>query len=639
MNVRKFGTLLVAAGTLVAGAGCQNDTLVEQYARFTLTALPTSSQRSLADPVGIDCGKVPMFGSTIARFELENISSSLVEINGVSVRDAVNGDFAAVLEIDNQTVSLPAELDTIGTDGAIAYLEVTYAPQGNDGALGSAIIELETNSGETHDLVVEVAIRGEAWFVGEPNLELQYAGETYAFPADCTFATGSEVCQLPTLAFGNVSLDSSATTGVTLRNVPEAGTCRLPTLPDGSADCTVTCAVTFDRDPDYLDLGIGFLPVDAGFGISGSSTVPFVLAPRAADCPNDPGQSMIRGELELVLRYDAADTAGDSVATLVLESNDPGAPLIEIPLSASAKEAPVAVAGLRLCDADNPPPDCTAGPDEIEPLQRVYFDGRDSYDPSGGTIESYRWEIIQYPDGANPASGIYAPVGAGTSLYTIYVPLAGDYVVRLHVTNSEGVESGIGVTSDVPFTAIPSSRLHLQLVWDHPENDQDLHLVQVNDAGEGLVYQDQKDCFWRNCKPECIPDPDCESPWWFPAYEVQQEANPRLDRDDTHGLGPENINVDRPLPGRYQVYAHYYGLTSLIDDVTQVTVRIYIDGGLRQEFREQLYRNEVWAVAEIVWNDDDTAVIISPDPELDPIQVLFPLPPADEGWTFDPSPF
>ena len=45
--------------------------------------------------------------------------------------------------------------------------------------------------------------------------------------------------------------------------------------------------------------------------------------------------------------------------------------------------------------------------------------------------------------------------------------------------------------------------------------------------------------------------------------DFQRSVDPgvSLDIDDTSGLGPENINIDEPAPGRYRIYIHYYGLT------------------------------------------------------------------------------
>ena len=71
----------------------------------------------------------------------------------------------------------------------------------------------------------------------------------------------------------------------------------------------------------------------------------------------------------------------------------------------------------------------------------------------------------------------------------------------------------------------------------------------------------------------------------------------------------------------------------------QVTLRIFIDGLVRQEYRASLNRNDLWAVAEIVWATDDSAQVISPRPEAQTVQQLYWLPPDDEGFAFAPSPF
>jgi hypothetical protein len=190
------------------------------------------------------------------------------------------------------------------------------------------------------------------------------------------------------------------------------------------------------------------------------------------------------------------------------------------------------------------------------------------------------------------------------------LPLAGTYRVRLYVTNLAGIESGVSATSDVEIIAIPSSRLHVQLVWDHPSNDQDLHLV--NAGGDGRIFNGTHDCFWRQCNPACVTDPvfPCDvQAHWFTSDPVFTLGNPRLDIDDTNGLGPENINIDAPREGDYNIYVHYYGLVDPDNTPTQATVRLYLDGVLRHEFRRTLSRNDMWAVAQIQWAADNTVTV------------------------------
>ena len=101
------------------------------------------------------------------------------------------------------------------------------------------------------------------------------------------------------------------------------------------------------------------------------------------------------------------------------------------------------------------------------------------------------------------------------------------------------LESGDTETARVVIRAIPSELLHVQLVWDHPSNDQDLHLVHVSGHCSSNL-----DCYFANCKLSY------NNVQWFATHQPGIGPN-RLDRDDTNGIGPENINIEEPMPGTY----------------------------------------------------------------------------------------
>ena len=633
----KSSVYLVSLALLFAG--CQDEGLSQQVGQLEVTAEPSAGQVRLNEPLGIHYGEVPIYGSADAKFTIRNVSGVNVLVERVELETSTDGLFTTTLISNNETLSAPFEIGPKGTETALTSLSVRHSANGQDGDIESATLKLYTTAGTSGADVIELRLEATALFVGQPNLELQYQSNTYKLPEDCSSITAEGVCELAPLAFGNVALGSATSTNLLLRNIPAAGTCSLPPLADGGSDCSPVCAVTFDKDPANQDLGLGFVPSDVGFSLSGSANVPFVVAPEEPNCSNE--GNMVRGELKLVINFQAAETTGTANSTLYLESNDPDAPRIAIPLVASSQEGPEAKATLRLCDDQNPPPACVQDAAAIRPLSRVYFDGSGSSDPNGEDLVAYEWEVVEYPDGAGPENGLYAPTGADSPQYSIFVPLAGEYVVRLRVTNQSGVTSGISAESDVSFTALPDSRLHLQLVWDHPQNDQDLHLVRVNDEGAALIYHSDYDCYWSNCKPSCGQggNDDCTPVQWFGTEDPFTGPNPSLDIDDQNGLGPENINVDEPAPGKYRVYVYYYGLTDPTSYPTDVTVRLYIDGILRQQSRANLERNDLWAVMEIDWKEDDTATISIPEPDAQSIVELNSIPQNNIGHVFTPDPF
>ncbi len=578
---------LALAGLLA----CGGDTLTTEYPEIEVVPLPHGTQTALEAPVGIDLGDVPVFGFATASFRIDNPSRREdLTVRSVELVESQGGVFS---------ITRAPEKVRAGGD---ELLTVQYTPA-TIGAQGSATLRIDSDAGPRGRTRTEVRVLGAGISNGEPHLLVCYSGDCHAVPEDCDTSAGG--CALPTLDFGNVQLGSTATQIVRLQNLPAAGTCATP---PGEPPCTPMCVLTFARNTSGFDLGVGVAAPANGFGLEGNATPPLYLGTPDPACDGSvESGEVVRRDLPLLVGFAAGEVeALDLESQLVLETNQPGISAVTVPLRASARVAPVAVARLRTCDAQNLPPSCTDAAD-IAPLQRVYFDGRDSYDPANAApdaIADYRWRVVAFPPGAPTA--MFDPQGDGTPLASMFVPIAGEYVMRLTVTNGIGLDSGVSDTSDVVFTAIPDSRVHVQLVWDNPLNDLDLHLVDANIKDH--IYS-TADCHWNNCRPTCSPDDGCTPVHWFTAEPVFQSSNPRLDIDDTEGLGPENINIDRPAAAVYRIYVHYYGLLDPTDVPTVATVRIYLDGVPRAELRRTLGRNDLWRVAEIEWMSDATSVV------------------------------
>ncbi len=258
---------------------------------------------------------------------------------------------------------------------------------------------------------------------------------------------------------------------------------------------------------------------------------------------------------------------------------------------------PVAIARLRPQSSGNPSAPYSAGVD-LGPLDYVYLDGVRSYDPrdpsSSALIVQYFWEIIDYPQGANPQD--FQVSGQGTPYFSFWLPIAGRYVVRLTVSNDLGASSEDTNDARVDFDVIPPEDLHLQLVWDEA-TDLDLHLVNVGQ--DDTICGQPWDCHWRN-----------KTPSWF----TNSAANPSLDIDDMDGQGPENINIDAPAAGTYRIYIHHYAVTDpwFGDDSpdTRATLRIYVNGSEAATYTRVLAGDDVWAVADVVWTAGAGATIL-----------------------------
>ena len=80
------------------------------------------------------------------------------------------------------------------------------------------------------------------------------------------------------------------------------------------------------------------------------------------------------------------------------------------------------------------------------------------------------------------------------------------------------------------------------------------------------------------------------------------DNDPGLDRDDTDGAGPENLNLNEPEDTLYKVGVHYFEDNG-IEGYSRPTVRIYIFTSLLLELEgPELYENDMWEVAAINWS-------------------------------------
>jgi hypothetical protein len=131
--------------------------------------------------------------------------------------------------------------------------------------------------------------------------------------------------------------------------------------------------------------------------------------------------------------------------------------------------------------------------------------------------------------------------------------------------------------------AVP--RIHVALRWDLDDTDLDLHLQR-----EGAGLRDGiGDCYYANRRPIWVPDPPLGP------------SGPRLERDDTDGLGPEYIDFVAPGPGRYRVQVQYFSDRGH-GDVT-ATVGVFLDGLEAATISRRLGRaapaGPYWAVADL----------------------------------------
>lgn len=341
-----------------------------------------------------------------------------------------------------------------------------------------------------------------------------------------------------------------------------------------SSDLTVTeisvCTLASDTECD---------PADPIFRIKDGSL--------PGDLPDGPAVIGPQDTANFVLTYTPEDLVV-SEGELTVKSDDPAKTTLVVPVIGRGTDnaCPQAVAEAKLSES-------TRWQTELNtiPLKTVEFRGTNSIDQDG-TIARYEWNLVQKPNGSTTRFSPSPNVGEPT----LFLDLAGDYVVELKVFDDKGTES-CGEQALVTIRATPDEDIHVQLVWDTPTDadqtdeigtDLDLHFLHPNGNWNTLPF----DVFWSN--------PEAE--WGAPG----PQDNPSLDIDDTDGAGPENINMRDPESGvTYAVGVYYYDDNGF--GPSYATVRMYVRGTQRFEWRDMYLPKgqSFWYVATIAWPSTD----------------------------------
>ena len=243
-------------------------------------------------------------------------------------------------------------------------------------------------------------------------------------------------------------------------------------------------------------------------------------------------------------------------------------------------------------------------PADIEtiPLVPIGWTGSGEDD---GEIVSASWSMLSAPSGSAAA-----PPAPGSGFTVTFTPdIVGEYRMELTVWDDDGNQG----TCEFSVLATPGEGLRVELVWNPPESpmdhsDVDLHLLHQNGPA---WFHETYDCYYTNCDSAYGYNLDWDVP-------NDLSDNPRLDLDDTDGFGPENINIDDPVPGHsYRVGVHYY------DDhgggVARVHVKIYCGMISLNPVYEvgpidltgysgDPYSNDFLKVADVTWDGFNCAV-------------------------------
>jgi hypothetical protein len=251
--------------------------------------------------------------------------------------------------------------------------------------------------------------------------------------------------------------------------------------------------------------------------------------------------------------------------TLIIESNDPFNKMIEVSLTAELNQSPVADAG----------PDNTVGVLEVATL-----DGSQSTDPDGAIDLplQFEWTLVRKPDGSGTTI-----INGQTDHPSLLPDLVGVYEVELYVIDQRGLKSLL--PDRTVILSVPAERVLVELVWDSPIADLDLHMLAPDGAFGGVL-----DCFYGNKYPD----------WGEPGNPLD---DPVFKRDDLKGFGPEVVGYQEPIEGTFTLLVDFFAAhTPSGREPTNATLRIFIDGLLEAELVKRLEaQGEQWNAATILW--------------------------------------
>ncbi|HRE88229.1 MAG TPA: hypothetical protein PK095_03730 [Myxococcota bacterium] len=257
--------------------------------------------------------------------------------------------------------------------------------------------------------------------------------------------------------------------------------------------------------------------------------------------------------------------------------------------------------------------------DEVLPQTRLELDGGDSIGSVNGEVTAWKWSVIQ-PSGS-VSTFMPSPFVRNPSFETNVV---GTYTFRLEVFDADGTRSCN--IAEYTVTVTSDDAIRVELLWRTPgdpdESDtggtasfsagSDVNLHFLHPSANGAYFDWTYDCYWENTNPE----------WGF----FGPSDNPRLDRDDTDGAGPENLNVATPQQGmRFQVGTHYWNDWGYGDAFA--TIRVYIYGVLRDQWADvRITNGDMWDSHYIDWPSGTVTRItgeggaprITPDYPVDP---------------------
>jgi hypothetical protein len=206
------------------------------------------------------------------------------------------------------------------------------------------------------------------------------------------------------------------------------------------------------------------------------------------------------------------------------------------------------------------------------------------------------WTVTSAPLGSEAQ-----PIPANAAKTTFTPLLAGDYDLTYLIEDTAGRTA----SCETRVTAIAEDALRIELVWNVDSStaldltDLDVHLLD----SQAATWNDPTgDCYFKTCLPPGLR-------WGDP---ISTDDDARLDRDDTNGRGPENLNIRRPSSGvTYRLGVNYYQTKTAISANARVTVFCY--GTNQAAFGPQeLQLSQLWKVADISFDQASQTCKVTP---------------------------
>jgi hypothetical protein len=288
-----------------------------------------------------------------------------------------------------------------------------------------------------------------------------------------------------------------------------------------------------------------------------------------------------------------SDSEGDMII-------DQGALLIESNAEVPVKEVKLSGYAACLC-CPTAIIKCEEG-DEVIPQTLLHLHGDESYGPhEGHDIVKWEWKVDQ-PTGS---TSLFIPA-ADYPNPTFETNVAGIYTFYLTIYDETKTPSCFPAEHEV--AVVGDQAIHVELLWHTPQDqdetdtgpeagsDLDLHFLHPSATGADV-------------DGDAVPDGWFDTPWdchFFNAHpnwgslDPGINDDPGLDRDDTDGAGPENLNLAMPEDFAYRVGVHYwkdhgYGAAF-------ATVRVYIYSQMVFEAADvQLHELDLWEVGTLNW--------------------------------------